>query len=99
MVTLQKLKSMMVRQTVISLVSSTLHRDTLTYQSGHDMLLVVVTFPVMSFYVDVPISDVLSVLCVTFSALLWSVWFANHSMILTFIVIGQMIYYDGWKQV
>lgn len=26
------------------------------------------------------------------------VWFANHSMLLTFIVIGQMMYYDGWKQ-
>ena len=26
------------------------------------------------------------------------VWFALHSMLLTFIVIGQMIYYDGWQQ-
>ena len=26
------------------------------------------------------------------------VWFANHSMLLTFIVIGQMVYYNGWRQ-
>lgn len=26
------------------------------------------------------------------------VWFAIHSLILTFVVIGQMVHYDGWKQ-